>query len=329
MPEKKSGTPASGRKAVELDLSDPVLYWDGVEWLRSNVVLKPSGNLGVIELDIRLPLEQRATLFANTKDLYILGFQGADRVYLLDDPLSPQFEKLLKQHLGVDSQTRILKGLSSQHGEYGLGTFQKQGEWNKGRKFHKSDVKFVNQLAKYSLGVNYEALRTPLSLLVCIIAESARFPMLQMAFTNMFEYGHEVIASDAIRSYADARFLIRVSLIAFSLDPRRQAVERLRKRAAELDSILEVLDLPESTPNRQTQLQQALDGRLSSHSSKQEHATEELRRVAKDLKVNDIARALEMPQAEVITQLVTTCKNDSAVFAAKEGIAVPAIGIAP
>jgi hypothetical protein len=334
MAEKKIGRSSSispknkpGRKAVELDLTDPALYWDGVEWLRSNVLLKPSAGIGVLELDVRLPFEQMGTLLVNTKDLYILGFQGADQAYLLDDPLSPQFERLLKEHLGVGSQTKILKGLSSQHGKYGLGTFEKESKWE-GKVFHKSDLKTVNDLAKYSLGMSHAVLRTPLSLLVCMVAESARFPMMQMGFSDMIKFGFEVIASDCIRSYDDAKFLIRVSRIAFPREPGYWAVERLSKRADELDRALEVLGLQQNAPNRQALIQQALNGKLPSQSPRQEHAREELQRVAKDLKVTDIARVLDMSPSEVITRLATTGKNDSAVYAARRGIAFPAVGIA-
>jgi hypothetical protein len=89
-----------------------------------------------------------------------------------------------------------------------------------------------------------------------------------------------------------------------------------------------VLGIQERVPNRQTLLQQALEGRLPTHSQKQEYAMKELRRVAAELRVSEIARAVGLLESMTITQIVINCKNNSALFAAKEGIAFPPIGTA-
>ena len=327
MPENKSRASGSARpKPVELDLSDPQLYWDGVAWVRNNVVLKSSGKSEALQLNVKLPFGQRATVFMNTGNHYIMGFQGADKVYLLDDPDSPRFKELLSQHLGSGSEIKILKGLSSRHDYRGLGTFEMNG---KGKVFRKWDVESVRHLAEYSDGKNYAMLQTPLSLLVCMIAESARIPMMQMAFTNMFQFEHEVIADDAIRSYDDARYLISVSRIAFPNYPRRWAVEKLGKRAAELDSLLAKLKVDTGSSNRQKLLQEILGGRFSAVPGPANEHVKRLLFMAAELKISDIARAMEMTESETITQLVATCRSESAIHAAKEGVAFPAIGIVP
>lgn len=310
--------PAGGSKA-RLDLSGPAVYTESVDWVRDHVVLKDSAQTSaVIEIDVNLPERCTVSLFMDPNNHYILGFRGADKVYLLDDSGTAAFAERLVETKLVRSRREItvLHGLKASH--EGLGTFTRQVSGLRSRTFSEIDLRSSRCLADYSLAakeMTFETLKAPLSLLVCMIAESARIPMMKRDFTNLF-YGHKVIADEAVRSYDDAKYLIQFAAFAFPEYPHHSGVEKLQKRAAELDGLVREIESAIGGSNRQTLLQEILMGRAPPGGAA---VTGQIRRF------RDMAAELGVRDPGSITQLISTCRSESAVRAAKLGVAIPAV----
>lgn len=309
----------SDRKATpgaDIDLRDPISYTASVDWIRQNVVLKETKQGFVLRLNVLLP-SASVTLFMEPANHYIMGFQGKDKIYLLDDSASDQFKSRLQTQI-KGAQVTILTGLSSQHGPQGLATFRRTKNGVVGVVFKREDLERVARLSTYSRESEstYEHLRRPLSLLVCMISESARIPIMQRDFTNMY-YGHEVVADEAIRSYDDAKFLISIALRVFPLYPPNRAVEKLQKRAAELDSLLTAIQSSAGTNERLQAVSVLLKGGTLAGSDR---VTQQIKRF------RDMCAELRPANApETITQIISTCKSESAVRAARQGVEGPEI----
>jgi len=307
---------ATVNSTADVDLRDPISYTASIEWIRRNVVLKETTKESLLRLNVLLPAAS-VTLFMDPAHHYILGFQGKDKIYLLDDPASNRFKDQLESQIkGV--QVTILTGLSSQHGPQGLGTFQPTKNGHVGVIFRREDLECVARLSTYSRKTEstYEHLRRPLSLLVCMIAESARIPIMQRDFTNMY-YGHNVVADEAIRSYVDAKFLISTAIRVFPRYPPNLAVEKLQKRAAELDSLLTAIQAAAETRER-IKIVSVLLGRGTPAGGGR--VTEQIRRF------REMCAELQPANTpETITQIISTCKSGSAVRAAKQGVEGPEI----
>src|SRR5690348_9517354 len=105
----------------DLDLRGPISYTAGIDWIRENVVLKETQEGSVLQLNVLLPTAS-VKLYMEPANHYIMGFQGKDKIYLVDDPASNRFKDLLESRI-KGTEVTILTGLSSQHGPQGLGTF--------------------------------------------------------------------------------------------------------------------------------------------------------------------------------------------------------------
>lgn len=299
----------------ELDLRDPARYMASIEWLRNNVVLGIAKEL-VLQLNVSLP-NGTTTLFMDLANHYIMGFRGADKIYVLEDNKSEAFRKSLQSQLG-NTPVEILRGLGADHGLRGLQTFSRGNGGIRGRIFKRADLDSAVTLSSYSSetrNINYDDLRSHLSLLVCMISESARMPMMERDFANMLYYGYDVWADEAIRSFDDAKFLITLALETFPSYPRHLAVEKLEKRATELRSLLSKIESQAGSHNRSKLVAGLIAGEIASPASVVD-AINRFRAMCKELKIVD---------PNTISQMISTCSSEGAVRAAKQGVAIPDI----
>jgi hypothetical protein len=302
-----------------LDLRDPAQYQASIEWVRKNVVLENKVPGKVLQLDVSLP-EGSVTLYMDPSNHYIMGFKGVGQIFVLKDAKSEAFKTALESQF-KGSEVTILDGLGADHGLGGLKTFRGKNGKTEGRVFSRRDLNSAAALSSYSdksRNMGYEQLGAHLSLLVCMIAESARIPMMEYDFTNMLYYGYSVWADDAIRSFANAKFLMDIADKAFGQYPRAFGVEKLQKRAAEIGEVLKKIEALVDSSNRITLVTNLLDAKKSAPPAAAEWA-KRFRVMCEELKISD---------AGTVTQLISTCGSEGAVRAAKQGVATPNIGLA-
>jgi hypothetical protein len=310
------GSNESCRETRDIDLRDSARYAASIEWIRNHVVLRKAKG-DVLQLNVSLPAGA-AVLYMNPVNHYIMAFRGADKIYVLEDNKSETFRKSLQEQLGK-TQIEILKGLGADHGLGGLRTFTRRDSGVEGRVFARRDLDAVAALSSYSnesRNLGYDELRAHLSLLVCMIPESARIPMMERDFGNMLYYGYDVWADDAIRSYDSAKFLIQLARQTFPQYPRDLAVEKLAKRAKELGELLEKIESESKFSNRSRLITQLITGKASPLPSVAGPAAR-FREMCKELKIHDAA---------TVSRMISTCGSEGAVRAAMQGVAAPDIG---
>jgi hypothetical protein len=314
----KQGDIESCPETQQLDLRDSARYTVSIEWIRNNVVLRRS-EAQVLQLNVSLPIGA-ATLFMDPANHYIMAFRGADKVYVLQDNRSEAFKKALELRLRK-TPIEILKGLGANHGLGGLETFSQTRGRVDGRIFSRTDLDSAAAVSNYSSAtrtMTYGELRARLSLLVCMISESARIPMMERDFSNMLYYGQKVWADDAIRSFATAKFLIQLALRTFPGYPRHLAVEKLEKRASEMRALVGRIETVPGFHNRATLVDRLVNGKVSPVPPIAD-AVSRFRDMCKELKIVD---------PSLISQMMSACKSEDAVRAAKQGVAIPDIGMA-
>jgi hypothetical protein len=305
-----------GSTATQLDCSGPAAYLASVDWIRSNVVLRETAKHSVLQLDVIFPKGQ-VTLFMDPANHYVMGFRGADKIYLLDDANSERFQNDLQLQV-KNAGIEILRGFSSAHGPNGLATFGLHNGTDRWRVFTPEDLTSATLPSAYSRasGMTYEQLKKPLSLLICMISESARIPIMQRDFANMMLYGCNVVADDAVRSYDDAKYLIALGNKIFREYPARLAVEKLQKRAEELDSFLAAIQSGAKAADRKKLISDLLSGKMPPSGPS---SPERIQRFS------GMCAELGLRNPDDITQLLSTCRNESAVRAAKQGVAFPSV----
>jgi hypothetical protein len=310
-----TGKGGAGYDRVSVSLKDPRSYAKAVDWIRDNVVLKRNVKGPVLEIAVSLP-DCAVSVFMRPKDHYILAFRGADKVYLLDDDAASDFKKVLEQHV-KPTEIETLKGLGAGHGSTGLATFERREDGLRARVFRRQDLATIKDLARYRLRsrTRFEELKKPLSLIVCMIAESARIPMMHRDFVNMY-YGCEVIADEAIRSYDDAKYMMLCAREKFPQYPNHLAIEKLAKRAEELRVLLGRIKCAVDVSDRAKLMSDLVKGRVSTDDGSVKQQVKRFR---------DMCSELSFTDAEAIKQFVSTFCNISAVRAAKQGVAYPNI----
>lgn len=312
-----SPTKSNLPKTKQIDLRGRASYAASVEWVRANLVLGQTPQGSVLQLDVLLP-NGTVTLFMDPWNQYILGFRGADAVYVLKDDQSGKFADALRAAL--KNSTVEQSNIGAGHGPKGLGTFVEYGNWPKAREFFLGDLgkaQILSTFSKSAKNVDHAELKKALSLLVHMISESARIPTLESSFTHRFYLGSPVSADLAVRSYKDAQEIIQWSRRLFPDEQRYQAVERLKKRTAQMDLLLTRLEAALKRKDRASLFLELLNG-LSLPDRTSAAYSREFCEVAKELK-------LKSGDVKSFTEVITTCRSDDAVFAAKQGVATPEI----
>ncbi len=145
--------------------------------------------------------------------------------------------------------------------------------------------------------------------------------MMQNDFTNMY-FGSGVVADDAIRSYDDAKYLLRLAHSIFPDYPQHLSVEKLQKRASELNNLLPVLQTGVNHSDPKRLLSEIAEGRMKSRCPGSSDQAKRVRDMVQELSFFDPKRVDRFDPGRV-TQLISTCKSESAIRAAKQGVVVP------
>jgi hypothetical protein len=260
-----------------------------------------------MRLDVRLPENQQVALFMDTRDHYVLGFRGRDKIYLLRDTRIDEFEKQLVAAGLVASGEIERLDVGSDHNS--LGTLK--------RSFSMAELLAAGKLADYSSRdgrLTHEHVKGPISLLVCLVAECSRVFSMQWICAGIY-YHRRIQADEAIQSWQDAVELVRLSQKYFPLYARPLAIEKLEKRATEMNDLVGELEAAAGgTSNRKALIQRIVDGQRGSFSGHAAMCADRLRQMARELGIRE---------ASDLTTILTACKNKVAVRAAKEGVAIP------
>lgn len=309
------GKGGNGRNRLSANLTDPQSYAAAIDWIRENLVLGANVKDSVLEIAISLPT-CAVSVFMRPKDQYILGFRGADKVYVLDDDTAEKFKDELQRHVKPVA-VEVLKGLSASHGSTGLATFERKEGGLEPRIFRRQDLASIKCLPRYSRdsGIHFQDLKKPLSLIVCMLAESARIPMMGRDFVNMY-YGCDVIADEAIRSYDDAKQMMRFAREKFPEYPNRLAIEKLAKRADEMSELLKRIEAAAGANDRVKLVSLLLKERPSAVDPSVKHEAQRFSGMCVELKFS---------RPEGVLGFLSAFSNASAVRAAKQGVACPNI----
>ena len=305
--------------AKEFDLSTVDGFVRAVEWIRTNIVLTPAGRKSkILQLDVRLSQQDQVTLFMRADNHYILGFRGAgDAVFLLADDSRNEFremlieEKLAKreqlQDIDIGADHRSLRTLRNSDGKV--------------RKFAMRDLLAAKHLASYSDATSPHTLRTPLAVLVCMLAEAARHPMMEWEFRRLYT-GQPAAAGEAIQAYAGAIHITRIADRHFLQYPRRFAIEKLAKRAQELKEVIARIEESGQidASNRPAMVNRILKGQIPT-------ADPRLRDAAK--RIREIAQELGIAEGDALLEIKTAFDNEVAVRAATDGVIFPPISPSP
>ena len=226
------------------------------------------------------------------------------------EKIKPELERYVKP-----VPVEILGGLSSSHGSTGLATFERKTDGVKARIFRRQDLASIKYLQRYSRnsGIHFDDLKKPLSLIVCMLAESARIPIMGRDFVNMY-YGCDVIADEAIRSYDNAKQMMRLAREKFPEYPNRLAVEKLAKRADEMSELLKRIEAAAAAKDRVKLVGQVLTANRSTLDTRVKYEVERFR---------DMCVELKFEHPDQLLAFVSAFSNASAVRAAKQGVAYP------
>jgi hypothetical protein len=161
---------------LQLDLSTRRAYLSALALIRQRIELgRAAENLPAVQrFRVRLLSDKTVELFMLSANLYLIGFRGAAKVYALTDDkvdCKAEIEGSTRLDTGETVQRITLKG---DHGS--LETFS--------RPFARADLEFCHSLSEYS-GGNFETIKRPFSLLVCMLAEGSRFLEVQNAFAGV------------------------------------------------------------------------------------------------------------------------------------------------
>lgn len=296
--------------AVELDLSSVDAHAKTAEWIRNNVVLKRPDENAVLELRVKLP-QDSVTLYMDTRNGYILGFRGSgNRLFVLKDEHSADFVDRLRKagllekdeqwhdaKLGADHPS--LKTLASIANPFTADELRRAGQ--------------INQFGSGEKMRTAEDLQRPLSLLVCLIAESARLNVMEVEFRKLYYAGH-ARADKAIQCWDKAVRITEMANEHVHHLERWYRVEILAKRAVEMDDLIErIVDAAGEGPNRQKWIQEVIDGKFE---TKDKLVAENVKRLAQ------MARQLNVTTSNRLTEIVSACRDADAVWAAKCGVAM-------
>lgn len=162
-------------QVVDLDISSAKSYISSMGVLRQAITLGRERSPGLILiLRVQLLYGGRVTLYMKVSNLYIIAF-GTGPVFALADA-TEDVPATLRSSGAVPKETKIQKlALGSDHGA--LGT--------EGSEFGLGDLAQCSSLALFDGSQSFSMIRKPLSLLVCLLAEGARFLEVQNSFAGI------------------------------------------------------------------------------------------------------------------------------------------------
>ncbi|MBI1356901.1 MAG: hypothetical protein GC160_21385 [Acidobacteria bacterium] len=298
----------------ELDLSSLAGFRRAVEWVRGEIIRRPA--VGFFELRVTVQPGEVLTVFLDRRDAYLVAFRGRDRVYALGDDANDYAQQMIDAGVIEAAAVQRLEGLTVSHRS--LGTLD-QGGGVRGHEFWLQDLlAAARALSGFSAAESpFGTLRRPLSLLVCLLAESARSPAMAFEFEHLYLGTRPVKASEAIQCYDQAVRIVRLADRFFPQHIRQ--IDRLRKldnRAVELRELLALLwgSLSHQS-NQKSALQRIVAGQNLGAGRDFDFAAERLRSIARELGIQN--------DGQQLSEIAGLCGNQAAMDFAKSGVIFP------
>lgn len=302
---------------TQLDLSSVHGFTQAVDWIRNNILLSDKPQQRIIALDVKLKLRSSpdfglVTLFIDTENGYLFAFRGQDGAYILRDDRQNEYKGLLKQ--SGNGPVAVLRGVGSDHRS--LGTFlpNKDSAGMRGRTYGMANLQDAARLAAFSQDhgpVTETDVAGAMSVLVCMLAECARWPRIQHEFEKIY-FGENVKADEVFKVYDKAR-RIRELASVFRDYVLSYRVERLVKRANEVNELLARLrvKLPGCSLDDEELIKLCLHSPNGNPGGDKDSA-QRIRMICTELKADtDPVKVME---------ILSLCSNEQAVRAAQSGV---------
>lgn len=303
----------------QLDLCSLAGFTAVVEWVRSSIILHPAP--GFFEIEVATDDSSPCSVFMNRANAYLVAFRGRDGIYALADPPDDHARALAETGVAAAAEIRTL-ALTVSHAS--LRTLD--------HVFTRAELQAAAGILNgfTAKGSMFSVLRRPLSLLVCLLAESARSPAIAFEFAHLwqartrYDQGQDLIyqersltarANEAIQCYDKAIRITRYANRLFNDVRPIDRLSRLEKRAAELRELLQSLSAAlSSTGNRQLALNNIIrDPRLFSASGSESQVQ----------RLHDMALELGVERGEELTEIVGLCGEQIAMDFARSGVVAP------
>ena len=308
---------------TQLDLTSAGGFTHAVDWIRKNILLNAQAKSRVFELDIKLLLRSSAnfgviTLFVDTRNGYLFAFRGRDKRYVLRDDSQDEYIALLTRN--GSGPVTVLQGVGSDHRS--LGTFlpNKDSVGMRGRTFAMANLQDAARLTDFSQttgSVTDYDVACAMSILVCMLAECARWPRVEREFEKIY-FGENVKADEVFKLY-DKDKRIRDFAKAFPNYLLSDRVEKLVKRATEAKELLSRLH---SRAGANTMTDRALIEMCfqapNSVPGGDKDSVQRIRKISAELGFSPDADS--KAAANNMTEILSLCANERAVRAAQSGV---------
>jgi len=305
----------------ELDLSSVRGFIATAEWMRRNILLAEP-DVQMLQLNVMLSRGDSAekkivAIFLDTSSAYVIGFRGKGKVFVLGDAGQCAIAKLrTAQLIGPNEKPEVLKRIETGHRS--LGTFQRRDgvPGMRGSVYHLANLQNAAKLADFSGSdtgpVTYDDVRSALSILVCMIAESARSNLILRNFERLY-FGESVEADDVVQYYDNAK---RILGYAYRIEKRRvmaltDRIEKLEKRAKELFALWASV---QAHAEKKEFFRLAIAGAAPQNPPNMAEAA---------IRVQQIANELDGASADDLCDIMSLCSKPTALRAARGGIIAP------
>jgi hypothetical protein len=308
----------------ELDLSSVYGFEHATDWVRENVLLSRK-RPHMLELRVKLPAgpaskgKTSATIVMDPRNAYVVGFRGRDGMYLLRDDSANLDLQLRQANLIGKDEKAVTLNIGTDHAS--LGTFRpilgRAGM--RPRDFDAVDLSRVASLSTFSsktAEVTHAEVSGAISLLVCMLPESARSRMVELSFRGLY-FNLRVSADEAMQSYDHAKRITALANKLFKDPVLAYRVERFEKRGQEISSLLEACRgaLDQNRFNRKDFLSRVLRGDTAGYPKDLASRVQRLGGIAAELGAT----------VDELSEMAQLCSNKDAVRAAKGGVVVPPI----
>ncbi|WP_321470490.1 ribosome-inactivating family protein [uncultured Paludibaculum sp.] len=162
-------------QVVDLDIGSAKAYMSSMGVLRQAITLGRERSAAMLlVLRVRLLYAEKVTLYMKASNMYIVAF-GVNPVFALADA-TEDIPATLRASGAIAAEIPIRKlALGSDHNALGTD----------GHTFGLGDLAQCSSLALYDGTQGFAMIRKPLSLLVCMLAEAARFLEVQNSFAGI------------------------------------------------------------------------------------------------------------------------------------------------
>jgi hypothetical protein len=308
---------------TQLDLSSARGFIQAVDWIRKSILLNTDPKPRVLELGVKLALRSSAdfgviTLFVDTRNGYLFAFRGQDKTYILRDDSADEYGALLTKN--GSGPVAVLHRVSSDHRS--LGTFlpNKDSGGMRGRMYAMANLQDAVRLADFSQTggpVTDNDVNGAISILVCLLAECARWPSIEREFEKIY-FGENVKADEVFKVYDKAK-RIRDFANVFPNYLLSDRVEKLVKRSMEAKELLSRLHtkMGASSTTDKELIELCLKA-PNSVAGGDKDSVQRIRQICAEL---DLKPEVDPKgAADNMAEIQSLCANDRAVRAAQSGV---------